>query len=521
MVLAIAMLPAHSIAQSPLPVQRLTVRAELTRAGELTIVQEIVYFTPSRLSWLILSEADELQVTADGKTVGLDSYTTNRRSNEIRISSRDQSATTWQLTYRTRSQLIRSDERDQVYLPILKELGSSIGFLRITFTLPGDATGEGLIGNLYAIGGVSNPQTETSGTEEVVASAEQLGPKAIVTLNAHWPTTLLRLSPTQELRLALANLELLPWIVIGVFLPLLSFLILLRLLVRQRHQETVRAPLQPSPPEPLSPLIVGTLVDKKVYPREIVAMLIDLCRRGYVVIVKKSGQYSLSQRKPLDTNLEPWERDILEALFPIANARVTTEQVNQLNRQSLFNPKIRRAFSAMYDVVTSKQFFAENPHQTRVRYKLFSLSLYFTSVVGAIWVAVTGATPYLLLPVAGTMLVCRLIMLYTPGLVHYTPRGKAARAAWIAFGQYLSMQKPLPLEDARNQAFEKYLGYAVALGQTQGWAKRFDLTNIVIVKPDWFISYEETSTAEFANEIEEFSAAISKLLTEMRGPIVS
>jgi hypothetical protein len=250
-------------------------------------------------------------------------------------------------------------------------------------------------------------------------------------------------------------------------------------------------------------------------------MLIDLCQRGYLVIVKKSGQYYLSQRKPFDENLESWEREVLEALFPIANAKMTTQAVKAINRQSLFSPKVRRAFQEMYEIITNKRYFAENPHTTRVRYKLFALSLYFASVFGAIWIAVTGASPYLLLPVGGTMLMCRLIIAYTPGLVHYTNEGLKARSQWLAFGRYLAQNELLPLEDSRNQAFERYLGYAIALNVTKQWANRFDFSNIIIVKPDWFISYEESSTAEFASEIEAFSESISELITEMRGPVVS
>ncbi len=520
--LAVALIwPTVVSAQTSTPIRLLDINAELAETGELQIRQEIQYPAPARLNWVVFGAVSDVTISVDGQSTGLDKITLTHGKDQLRIVSPNTTGLTWNIYYKTRSQLFRSDERDQIYLPILKESGAGISLLQIRFQLPAGTTGDGLVGNLYAIGGVNQSTTRTDSSREVIATSQQIGPKAIVTLNAHWPTSLLRLTPTQELRLALANLELLPWLVLGLFLPLISFMVLLRLLLRQRHQETVHAPDQSSPPEPLSPLIVGTLIDKKVYPQEIVAMLIDLCRRGYVVIVKKSGQYSLSQRKPLDTGLEPWERDVLESLFPIANAKVTAEQVSQINRQSLFSPKIRRAFSAMYEVVTAKGFFTENPHQTRVRYKLFALSLYFSSVIGAIWIAVSGASPYLLLPVAGNMLVCRLIIAYTPGLVHYTPTGRKARAAWVAFGRYLATAKSLPLEDARNQVFEKYLGYAVALGQTTAWAKRFDLSNTVIVKPDWFISYEETSTAQFAGEIEEFSSAISKLLTEMRGPLVS
>ncbi len=519
-VLALLFFPQVAGAQTVSNARAVTLQATLEQTGKLSITQDIALGASRQLRWIVYGRVAGLTVQADEQVVPDDQLTLRQGDGELVIQS-EKSATTWRLSYTASSQLIRSTERDQLFLPILKETGGTIEELKIIFRLPDSASGSGLIGNLYAIGGVTEASVTTLDQQSLEGSARRIGPKATVTLSAHWPKSVLRLSPVQELRLALANLEILPWLVIGFLLPIISFLVLARLIIKQRRQESSKSQAQTTPPEPLSPLIVGTLVDKKVYPREIVAMLIDLCRRGYVVIVKKSGQYYLSQRKPLDTSLEPWEQDILEALFPIANTKVTTQAMSRLNRQSLFSPKVRRAFKAMYDVITTKQYFAENPHQTRVRYKLFALALYFLSVVGAIWIAVTGSSPYLLLPAAGTMLVCRLIMAYTPGLVHYTPAGRLARGQWLAFGEYLSRNQALPLEDSRNQAFEKYLGYAVALDVTLLWARRFDLSKIVIVKPDWFVSYEETTTAQFAIEIEEFSQSISKLVTEMRGPIVS
>lgn len=501
--------------------QLMNVRAELQKNGTLHITEELTFSSPTTLHWPIYGAASDLAVTANGQAILKADVVEQKGNDQLTVSVSSTSSQFWVLSYRASSQLIRSKERDQLYLQLQRESGFIVNHLQATFRLPSQAVGEGLIGNVYAIGGVGQSHVEKINDQTLFFQTDFVGPKAIVTVNAHWPKSVLRLSLFEELRLAIENLEVVPWIGLGIFLPLLSFAVLARLLVRQRRQELSVNTQLANPPGLLSPLIVGTLVDKKVYPKEIVAMLIDLCQRGYLVIVKKSGQYYLSQRKPFDAQLEPWERDILEALFPVANTKLTRQEMQALNHQSLFDPKVRRAFDSIYDVVTTKQFFAENPHQTRVRYKLFALALYFFSLVGAIWIAVSGASPFLLLPIAGTMLVCQLIIKLTPRLVHYTPMGFEARSAWLSFGNYLAKQEPLPLEASRTQVFEKHLGYAVALGKTIAWAERFDLSEIVIIKPDWFISYEETTTAQFAEEIESFSRSISRMLTEMRGPLVN
>jgi hypothetical protein len=506
------------------PLESVIVTVNLEPNGELLVTQELNLAARGGLSWSLYGQVRNLTVAADGVAVGSRALRQVRRGNQLTVSAAPPAAKNWTISYRTSSQLIRAKERDQLYLPLLREPGRNISLLQATFRLPiEDGVESGLTGNVYAIGGVTKTLTEPIEGQGLSFSAENIGPNATVTISAHWLKNVLQLGFFQELRLTLGDLEVVPWIVLGLFLPLVSLAVLLRLHRRGRQQERRISAKRHDPPSALSPLIVGTLVDKKVYPKEIVAMILDLCQRGYVIIIKRNGQYFLSQRRPADEGLEAWEKDILLALFPIANTKTDEQTVRSLNRQSLFNPDVKRAFGAIYEIVTTKNFFAENPHTTRVRYKLFALSLYFASVFGAVWIAVTGLTPYLLLPLAGTIVVCWLIIKLTPRLVRYTSMGLKERKEWLSFRNYLAEQKPLTLEASQSRIFEKYLGYAVALGVTTQWARRFDLdiANIVLVKPDWFFSYEESTTAELAQEIEKFSRSISEVLTEMRGPLVS
>jgi hypothetical protein len=348
-----------------------------------------------------------------------------------------------------------------------------------------------------------------------------VGPEALVTISANWPKSVINLSTYEETRLSLLDLEILPWLSIGVIVLLLNLLVLWRLRLVQNRSEEAVARVSPQQPSRLSPLLVGVLVEKKIYPRELVALLVDFCQRGYIVILKKGGSYYLSQRKALDVGLEPWERELIEEVFTLTNRRVSPEQIEEISKRTLFSPKIKAAFSQIYQVVTDKQFFAENPHITRVRYKLIALGFYFVSILGAIWVAVSGISPYLILPFASTMLVTYFIIKLTPRLVSYTKLGLQEREDWLAFANFLKEPKPLPLEAARTKVFETYLAYAIALNQTEAWAKRFDLSSTLIIKPDWLITYDEGSTGQFVEEIVNFTEAISRLISEMRGPLVS
>ncbi len=499
------------------PLQTVDVQAELQNNGSVNITQVLTYFSPAPLDWKIFSNYQDLKITANKEA---EKFTKKKANGGTQVNSNTLSKS-WKLEYRTTSVLQRFNNRDQFFIRLVEEPLVPIDQIKLTFKLPPDAKGVGLIGNVYSIGGVGLKSTSAPSPNTIEFTIDSAGPSSIVTINTHWPKSVLQLNSFQEWRLTLANLEILPWLFLGILLPVLSLIILLYLMAKRKHGEPKVKEISPTLPNPVSPLIVGTLVDKKVYPKEIVAMLIDLCRRGYIVIVKKSGQYYLSQRRPIDDGLEHWEKDILSEIFPISNRRLTKEEMKELNRASLFSPKVRDAFSSIYEVVTTKKYFAENPHTTRVRLKLAALFFYFISLASAIWTAVTASSPYLLLPLFGTILVAYSIIRLCPSLVRYTESGLQARHDWLSFGNFLGEEKPLPLEASQNNVFEKYLGYAVALNKTEKWARRFDLSKTVIVRPDWFITYEDTSTVEFAFEIEKFSRSISEMLSEMRGPLVN
>lgn len=501
------------------PIESLRIESSLNDDGSLAVTQHIQFASPDKLSWQLFTNARGLTVTADSLDLKGSDLKVNRSGNKVKINT-DHLARAWQISYQTTTTLIRHNQSNQVFFQVLQNSGYLISEMRVIFRLPNSVQESGLYGNLYAIQGAYNPKAVVTKPNEIVYVANLVGPTAIFTINANWPKSILRLDASQEARLFLLNLEILPWVILGLFLPVLSLVILLILRQKQKKNEQSAPSISKEPPLTISPLLIGVLVDKKIYPKEIVAMLIDLCQRGYLVIVKKSGHYYMGQRKPLDNQLMPWERKILEEVFPLAVSQSTAADLELINKQSLFNPGIKAAFDEVYDHVTQLGLFSENPHRTRVKYKLFALALYYCAVIGAIWLAVTSRSPYLLIPMAATMLISYLIIKLTPQLVEYTDKGLKNRRQWLEFANYLSAQAPIPLEEVQEHLYEKDLPYAIALNKAEAWAKRFDRASIMIVKPDWFISYEEKDVRQFTEEIVAFTASISKLLSQMRGPLV-
>lgn len=507
--------PAHAVNA----VHQLDVAAKLQTDGSVIMEQTIYFGQRSSLDWPIFSNTRDLTVQADNNKLSPKLLDVDQRGGSRLIRS-GWEAKVWRISYRTTTALIRRDDRDQLYYKVFEEPGRQIYRITARFELPTDKD-TNLAGNAYSFGGVVGVETNVEGANAITYIADSAGPRSLFTISASWSKNILRLSPLQELRLNLLDLELLPWLGLGVLLPLISLIVLGQLLLRQRLNEKKVAGSRDKPPSALAPVLVGVLVNKKIHPNEIVALLVDLCQRGYLVIVKKGSQYFLGQRRPLDEHLQGWEKAIVSQVFPQGDVAVSEQHLRGLGQEALFSPRVRQAFGQIYETITNLQIFAENPHFTRVRYKLIALGFYFLGAFGLIWTAISGSSPYLIIPLAGTIFIAFIIIRLTPQLIHYTPVGLVARQSWLEFGNYLSKDEPLELEAAQNKSFEKYLAYAISLHKTIPWSQRFDASSLAIIKPDWFITYQESSTAELSEQLVEFTSVISKELAKLKGPLVN
>jgi len=502
------------------PVKALEAELRLQADGQLRVKQRLTLNSPEPLVWTVFSRVRDLKVSQGAKPEIVTNVSLKNSVKGTTVTS-STPADVWVLEYLAPAGLIRHNDRDQLYFKLLDAPGLSVESVVVDLFFPAAMPAE-LGANAYAINGVAPVTQSLVQPDQLRFESAFAGTQSIFTVNSSWPKSVLNLSWIQELRLTVINLELTAWLIGGLSLPILSLAVLAQLIYRTRKEERL-SHLQPTsqPPSNLSPLIAGVLVNKKVRAQEVASLLIDFCQRGYAVIVKKSGGYFLGRRRRSDDKLESWERNILDELFPSLELTLGDENLRFIGRQSLWRPQIRQAFSQIYQSITNKHFFVENPHFTRVRYKLIALIFYYLAGLGLVWVAASGSSSYLLIPLAGSLAISWLIIRLTPNLVRYTPEGKAARGRWLAFAAYLGLKEPIVPEEARRQTFEKYLAYAVAFGKTSAWADRFDRSSSAIVRPDWFITYQETSAGQFVDELLEFTERLSKILTSLRGPLVN
>ena len=247
------------------------------------------------------------------------------------------------------------------------------------------------------------------------------------------------------------------------------------------------------PPTDDPPGVVGTLVDEVAEMREILATLIDLARRGYLVIEQTRGggllstaEFQFHRTDKAAEGLAPYESTLLHALF----GRSTSTSLSDLrNRFYIHIPTLRQA---LYRAVVERGYFPRSPETTRNIWVGAGAGVLMLAVMGI--VGLTAIPEIDLLQAISPFLLGPFIALLIPGLVmliaaSYMPaktaRGAQEAARWRAFRTYLQNIRRYVGDDAQvDELFERYTPYAVAFGIDSQWTRQ--MTPILRSMPEWY-----------------------------------
>ena len=294
------------------------------------------------------------------------------------------------------------------------------------------------------------------------------------------------------------------WFIILGFLPFLiplglAVYIIRRWLKSPRVKKTVIA--QYEPPDNLGPTEVGALIDFKIQPRDITAILIDLAYRGYLKIIEKEKKtlwikgkkYFLEKKKEADGNLKDYE----ELLFNTIFSSKTLVEIDELKKEFSLKVVLKEIQKTVFRKLVDNRYFNRSP---------MGKLMIFLQVIA--WIIVI------------TSIVFRQILLGSVGLILYfgsrvlcvflTPKGAEAKWYALGFKEYLRVAERFRLDACTPETFEKYLSYAIAFGVEKKWAKRF--VDICKKPPDWFESSQPISTftaVGFVNSISSMSQAVT------------
>ncbi len=237
----------------------------------------------------------------------------------------------------------------------------------------------------------------------------------------------------------------------------------------------------------LTPGETGTLIDEYADMKDITATIIDLARRGYIMILEPTkNDFHLIKRNDYthDSSLQPFERELLEGLFK--NGELIKVKDSEII------DTVSRVKMKLYAAVVDEKLFEKSPEKVRTIYMVIAGVALFT---GNLWLAI-------------------IAFFFGRAMPRKTVEGAQAAIIAKSLKNFLTSQERMLTSQAKDQVFfEKLLPYAVAFGVEKIWATRFK--DIDMKQPDWYDSYNSRafSSIYFANSLHHASLSFTRAAT--------
>jgi uncharacterized membrane protein len=280
------------------------------------------------------------------------------------------------------------------------------------------------------------------------------------------------------------------------------FLLLLWYLRGRDPQIALPASYLTEPPSDDPPGIAGTLVDEKADMQDIIASLVDLARRGYLVIEedRKSGffgstdfDFTFQRTEKSTADLLPYEQTLLNKVFGRSNSKRMSALENKFYKAI---PKIKEQ---LYKETVKNDYFRASPDKTRGRYAGLGIALLVGAFACGFFMLAalseyTGAT---ICPFIGIGITAIGMIILGQAMPAKTRKGAEQAARWEAFKRYLKeIERYTDLSEATDQ-FEKYLPYAIAFGLDRSWIRKFTRQETAgyVPMPIWYVPTMTSSSS--------------------------
>ncbi|MGE5297890.1 MAG: DUF2207 domain-containing protein [Acidobacteriaceae bacterium] len=273
-------------------------------------------------------------------------------------------------------------------------------------------------------------------------------------------------------------------------LPLLGLIVMVLIWFYSGRDPKPTIPMvaQYEAPDNLTPAEVGYLMDEQSQSGEITAEIIYLCTKGYLKIerIPKQGwfgkdDFKLIRLKKEDEALTVFDRDLMKTLFVLGPDEVLLSSLQKkakLTRSSLSLKEIPKK-------LTSEGYYGKNPNRVRLGYILVPIAclILLGFAFRAIATFVSWTWP---VAIGLTFIVVLIVGYFMP---KKTQKGADTKQLILGLKEYLSVAEKDRLDFHNDPAkdpkvFEKLLPYAIALGVSEQWAKKFE--GLFTAQPSWY-----------------------------------
>ena len=277
--------------------------------------------------------------------------------------------------------------------------------------------------------------------------------------------------------------------------------------------------VQYEPPDNLTPVEVGTIIDERVDNHDITATIIGLATRGYLKMdvprSKVTGGLMTNNLHFIRTekdssDLKPFERDALDALFELG------KDVSLSSLKTKFYTTMNDVRSSVYKELNDNGYFAGRLDTVRGVWVGVGIGMVVVTILAAIGLLSHDVFAPLSTIIAAVLTAPQFVI-FAWLMPRKTAKGRRALEQIKGLEEYIARAELPTLELAAQQAqFEKLLPYALALNLSDAWAKKFE--GLYSRPPEWFQTHGDGdmfNTLLLMNYLNNSSSAMTRSLSAM------
>jgi uncharacterized protein (TIGR04222 family) len=275
------------------------------------------------------------------------------------------------------------------------------------------------------------------------------------------------------------------------------------------------APVEFAPPEGIRPGQAGVLLDERANTVDVVATIVDLAVRGFLVIqeIPKQGffgkpDWRLIQLEEDRSPLLTYERSLLEGIFRDGG------DVTLSSLRRTFSQRLAAVEEHLYVDAAQRGWFTTRPDRIRLAWR--ALGLLLIAIGGVVAFLTIRSTGFGYLGIAA--LVVGLVFWFgARAMPSRTAKGTAMLRRVRGYRQVIDTADRYMARWAEQEnVFTTTLPYAVVFGLTDKWAEAFAaLAEDPTATPAmaWYVPAHGFSLDSFAESLDGFTVATSGTMT--------
>ncbi len=267
------------------------------------------------------------------------------------------------------------------------------------------------------------------------------------------------------------------------------------------------------PPEGLTPAMLGMLVREKPRVEDITATIVDLARRGYLKIMEtekrsliRVTEYAFHRLGKDPSDLLPYEREIMEGLFK------SGDHVEEKDLRDSFYVHVKGILSGVRDQVMSLGLFVRDPDRVRFSYYFGGSLLILLPLAAALLSPLWVDMGWFMVLLFAFLPLGALVSVVGRFMPRRSPEGSRLYEHAMGWREFALTAEGEELESMTPENFQAGLPYAMVLGITDDWARKF--RDIYTSPPEWFSGPSPTfSTDYLASSLGRMTGHLNSTLT--------